>query len=205
MTPEFRDLVGDDLTPEEAARLEGVHRLLVEAGPPAELPPELAAAPRPGAERPTVSYLPKRRRGLSLALAATIGVLAFSLGTLWGREDADFDSARVVQMHGVGTARSALASVEIGDRDDGGNYPMLVKVRGLRPVTGRGSYYELLLTKDGKVVYTCGVFNVRAGSEDEPTEVQLSVPYNLDRKSWYDGWIVVRVDEGERGATVMTT
>lgn len=200
--PDFRDLLGDDVSADEAARLERVHALLVQAGPPPELPPELASAPLPGQE-PVVPFLPKRRRGFSIALAATIGLLAFSLGTLWGREDADFDSSRVVQMRGVGEERDALASIEIGDRDDGGNYPMLVKVRGLEPIGKRRSYYELLLTKDGKPVYSCGVFNVRGDAE--PTEVRVSVPYGLDNDSWYDGWIVVRVEDGQRGETLMTT
>lgn len=199
--PDFRDLVGADLAPDEAERLERVHRLLVQAGPPAELPPDLAVPPVPGVERAT-PFLPKRRRGLSLAMAATIGVLAFSLGTLWGREDADFDSARVVQMHGVGDARGALASIEIGDEAAGGNFPMLVKVRGLKPLTERGSYYELVLTMKGKRVYSCGVFNVREG---EPTKVQLSVPYKLERRGWYDGWKVVLVRRDAPDPTVMTT
>ena len=38
--PSFDELAGgDDLSPEEAARLERVHNLLIEAGPPPELPP----------------------------------------------------------------------------------------------------------------------------------------------------------------------
>ena len=47
--PNFDELAGgDDLSPEEAARLERVHDLLVAAGPPAELPPHLLE-PQPGA------------------------------------------------------------------------------------------------------------------------------------------------------------
>lgn len=198
--PDFRELVGDDIAPDEAARLQRVHALLVQAGPPPELPPELSDAPRPGQEQ-VVPFLPKRRRGFSLALAATIGLLAFSLGTLWGREDADFDSSRVVQMRGVGEERDALASIEIGDAS-GGNYPMLVKVRGLDPIRKRGSYYELLITRGGEVVGSCGVFNVDSA---QPTEFQVSVPYRLDSGSWYDGWIVVRTENGRRGETVLTT
>ena len=200
--PDFRDLIGDGVPPEEADRLERVHRLLVQAGPPPELPPELAEVPRPGAER-DVPFLPKRRRGFSIALAATIGVLAFSLGTLWGREDADFDAARTVQMRGVGEERDALASIEIADRDDAGNYPMRVKVRGLEPISKRGTYYELLVTRDGEAIASCGVFRVR---ETEPTELHLTVPYNLEPDSkWYDGWIVVRTERGRPPETVMTT
>src|SRR5437588_621917 len=64
--PEFRELVGDDLTPEERARLERVHELLVAAGPPPELPPALAEPP--GESEPSPMVLPRRRAGAILAL-----------------------------------------------------------------------------------------------------------------------------------------
>ena len=44
-TPEFRDLVGEGLPPGERERLERVHKMLIEAGPPPELPPELQEVP----------------------------------------------------------------------------------------------------------------------------------------------------------------
>ena len=41
--PDFHELLnGEDLSPEERARLERVHELLLEAGPPPELTPALA-------------------------------------------------------------------------------------------------------------------------------------------------------------------
>ena len=48
--PDFRDLIDDDISAEERARLERVHELLVEAGPPPELPPSLAETPDRGGE-----------------------------------------------------------------------------------------------------------------------------------------------------------
>jgi hypothetical protein len=45
-TPDFEELVGADLSPEEQARLRRAHDLLIAAGPPPELPPALA---EPGA------------------------------------------------------------------------------------------------------------------------------------------------------------
>ena len=43
---DFDDVVGgDDLSPDEEARLRRVHDLLMEAGPPPDLPPELERAP----------------------------------------------------------------------------------------------------------------------------------------------------------------
>ena len=59
----FDELVGgDDLTPEEEVRLRRVHDLLVQAGPPADLPPalETPTAP-PEAEIVQFPLLPRRR------------------------------------------------------------------------------------------------------------------------------------------------
>ena len=44
-TPNFRDLVGEGLPPAEQERLERVHEMLIAAGPPPELPPELEEVP----------------------------------------------------------------------------------------------------------------------------------------------------------------
>jgi hypothetical protein len=43
--PKFKDLVGEGLPPTEHERLERVHEMLIEAGPPPELPPELEEVP----------------------------------------------------------------------------------------------------------------------------------------------------------------
>ena len=66
--PDFRDLVGEDLTPEERDRLEHVHELLIAAGPPPELPPALAepSTELDGADRasaPPHWRRPRPRRG----------------------------------------------------------------------------------------------------------------------------------------------
>ena len=43
--PKFQDLVGEGLPPAEHERLERVHEMLIAAGPPPELPPELEEVP----------------------------------------------------------------------------------------------------------------------------------------------------------------
>ena len=54
--PDFRELVGgDDLSTDEAARLQRVHDLLIEAGPPPELPPHLLEEPDPEGGAATTS------------------------------------------------------------------------------------------------------------------------------------------------------
>jgi hypothetical protein len=185
--PEFRDLVGDELPAEERARLERVHELLVEAGPPPELPPSLAEVPRRGAQSP--SWLPRRRLGAALSLAAAIALLAFLGGYVAGFRHNDFEKTREVAMHGTSGAPTARASIKLGKQDDAGNWPMVVTVQGLPRLPERG-YYELFVTRNGKFL-RCGSFNVEAGT----TNVEFTVPYTFEPN---DGWIVTRWRRGER-------
>jgi hypothetical protein len=85
-------------------------------------------------------------------------------------------------MHAT-NASGASALIKLGYPDELGNWPMLLVVRGLRPLPD-GGYYELLLTKDGKPVATCGSFKVR---ESGATTVRLGASYRL---SEFDGWVV---------------
>jgi hypothetical protein len=194
--PEFRDLLGDDLPADERARLERVHDLLVEAGPPPELPPSLAQAPDRVEEPPT--WLPRRRAGAALSLAAAIAVIAFLGGYVAGFRHNSFDSTREVAMHGTSAAPRARAVIKLGDRDEAGNWPMVVTVQGLPRLPERG-YYELFVKRDGFFL-RCGNFRVKAGT----TSVDFTVPYTFERN---DGWIVTRWHRGEEkpGPVLLTT
>ena len=59
---------------------------------------------------------------------------------------------------------------------------MLMRVRGLKPLP-KGGYYELFLTRNGKLGPACGTFRVHDGT----TEVPLNAPYRLKR---FNGWVV---------------
>jgi hypothetical protein len=194
--PDFNDLVGNDLSPEERARLERVHELLVSAGPPPELTPALADPSNAEPEAPVI--LPRRRAGAILALAATIALLAFLGGFLAGQRGQGFSTVESVSMHGTGPGRSASATIEIGKLDNSGNWPLRVVVRNLKPLP-RNAYYEMYLTRHGKPVATCGTFVV---SRDTST-VRLNAPYDLRR---FDGWIVTReVPKSGTHPVVLTT
>jgi hypothetical protein len=185
--PNFRDLLGDDLPAEERARLERVHDLLVEAGPPPELPPSLAGTPERTEQAPT--WLPRRRVGAALSLAAAIALFAFLGGYVLGFSHNDFESTRDVSMNGTSNAPGARGLIKLGEQDEAGNWPMVVTVKGLRHLPGRG-YYELFLVHDGRSL-KCGIFNVKPGT----TTLKFSVPYTFERG---DVWIVTQWRRGEK-------
>ena len=158
--PDFDDLVGRELPDEERARLLRAHQLLIEAGPPPELSPELDSASWLE-ESQTPLLRPKRRRPLLLAAAlATAIVIGFVLGQSTSPSSSTSSTVRVVNLAGTKFDRDARASLELGKADASGNWPMLLHARGLQQLP-EGGYYDLYLTKGGKPVVLCGTFNVK--------------------------------------------
>jgi hypothetical protein len=195
MSPDFRELVGEGLPEEERARLERVHDLLVAAGPPPELSPAIA---EPSGPPETVVMLPRRRAGALLAIAAAIGVVAFLGGYVAGHVgNGKFSTLRSVPMHGTAAAQAASATIDVGDLDASGNWPLRVELRNM-PALPAGGYYEMYLTRHGKPVATCGTF---AASGSDST-VRLNAPYELKR---YDGWVVTRHLPGAGTDSVVLT
>jgi hypothetical protein len=180
MTPEFDELVGNDLGAEERERLERIHDLLVAAGPP----PDFASAR-------VVELRPRRRRGALLAIAAALAVAAFALGAAIDQRDADF----VVTMDGVGTFAGASVSLTVFELDSAGNWPMEVEARGLAPATS-GRPYEVWLTRNGKLAALCGSFLT---DDEGRAVVPMNAPYRFND---FDGWVVV--EEGSEEPLLTT-
>jgi hypothetical protein len=150
----------------ERTRLERVHDLLLEAGPPAALPS--------GLERPpgqVLAFPIWRRRGIVLAAAAAAAVAAafFGGGYLLG-ESGGTSMKQVVVLQG---AQNSFASLRVGPTDEVGNTPMELSVTGL-PARERG-YYELFVWRRGKPGFPCTGFRM-LGNE---TTVRFTVPYEL--------------------------
>ena len=189
---EFDEIVGPDVASEERARLRHAHDLLLEAGPMPELPRSLEEPLKP----PTadiIPFFPKRRYAAAIIAAAALIAVAFGGGYLTGHRGsngAGFAAQRNVRMHATAKAQDALASLQIGERDENGNSPMLVKLSGLRKLA-TGSYYELWLTKHGKPAAPCGGFRASGDS----TTVKLTIPYALKK---FDGWVVTVQNPGDR-------
>ena len=177
----FDDLFDGIDDPREEQRLRRVHELLLSVDPPPELSPAIQEAPLPEPVRLT----PRRRRGALALVAAAVAATAFGAGWLGGARSDDVAAEREIVMSGVGETRGSFATIELLPQDASGNWPMRVLVRGLEPSKDRTDYYELWLTKDGKLADSCGRFTVHPGL----TTVTLSVPYGLRQ---YDGWVVTR-------------
>jgi hypothetical protein len=203
MTRDFDDLIGrEGLDPADEERLRRVHDLLVQAGPPPDLPPSLETydadeLPADDGEIVQFPLLPRRRLAAAVVLAAAIACAAFGAGYLIGhRNDTTFDARRVYTMHG---ASGAIASIQAGERDDVGNWQMHFNVSGL-PQQEEGGYYNLYLVKNGKPVVICGSFRVNG----KTTKLVFTVPYKAKN---FEGWVVTKQapDKHEPGPVVLRT
>jgi hypothetical protein len=183
--PDFDALVGGDVDAAERERLRHVHVLLVEAGPPPELPDRA----------PVLPLARRRRRGALLAVAAALAVAAFALGVAVGDGSRGRNADFVVDMSGTASAPDASASVVVYELDAGGNWPMELEVEGLAPAA-EGRVYELWLTKAGKPVSVCGSFLTE---DDGSASVPMNAPWPLDD---FDGWIVI--EDGSREPLLST-
>ena len=126
--PDFEEIVGADVEAAERARLARVHSLLVQAGPPPELSPELESGPTLGM---TLARRPARvrRRVMLLAAAVAIVALAFLGGYIAGNGGGTA-SAEVLKLTGTPAAPRAFASLQVEPVDAGGNWPMRLSIDG---------------------------------------------------------------------------
>jgi Anti-sigma-K factor rskA len=178
--PDLRELVGEDMPPEELARLHEVDSLLRRVpAPPHDVPAALtqAVASVPVSSRPERRL---RRLSLGLAFAAAVGAAAFAIGQWNGSK---FDVDYTVDMAPTASVPGAEAAVKVGFRDEeSGNVELLVDVSGL-PRLPEDEDYALWLEKDGEWAGTCGYFDVGEGT----TTVRLTVSYDFRD---FDAWVI---------------
>jgi hypothetical protein len=201
VTADFDQLV--DLTgvsPEDQARLQRVHDLLVAAGPPAELPSGLAAAPDDATDAKVIAFPRRRRTAAAIMIAAAVAVACFSGGYVLANQahHSGIDAIRVVGLSGE---QNSLASLRVGAADANGNWPVQLTVKGLPPLHGTDSHYLLMLTHGGKPTWVCGMFKV---GDNGATTVSFSVPYRITGQT---KWAVTEMTKGTQfpGHVVMTT
>jgi hypothetical protein len=187
--PEFEDIVDvDDVEREELRR---VHDMLVAAGPPPELTPELAAGPT---LRMTIGQRRERRfmqrRVALLAAAFVVLALTFLVGYISGNTS-NTAHGRLLRLAGTAAAPTAQASLRVDSIDEQGNYPMELAAVGLPKLDAKG-YYEVFLVRNGKIVGPCGSFVV--SKSKTPVSVNLTAPYAVRGG---DGWIVTKQHWGD--------
>ena len=197
--PDFRELVGDDLPPEEDARLRRVHELLVAPGRPPELPPALAEPPGASAAASSSSSCTGAGSEPRSLLAAALAAVFFGGGYWVGSAKHAFE-ARDDDHDARARRRRAFASIQMAPPDEAFNWPLQRPCPRPRDLP-KGGYYELLLTKDGKHGPELRhVPHVHDGATE--IDAQRAVPA---RRSW-NGWVVVAHCPGERtDPPVLTT
>jgi hypothetical protein len=189
--PDFDELVGSDVPFAERERLRRAHDLLLQAGPPPELSPELETVQWPEEALAPLGLTRRagRRKRSPLLIAAalvTVAAVAFLLGQATSSDSTSIEVRQVVKMQGTPLDRDALATLELGNRDQQGNWPMILHVTGLQPLP-EGGYYDLYLTHNRKPVALCGSFSVKRGE----VTVRFTAAYDLSHFD-RDGWVVTR-------------
>jgi hypothetical protein len=203
VNPDFDHLVDlKGLSPEDEARLRRVHSMLIEAGPPQELPATIGRAPaNPGGKVVPLSSR-RRRPVVALLVAAAVAAACFGGGYLLANQahssKGSIHVVRVVPMQGVQNSEAAL---RVGSADGNGNWPIQLTVNGLKPLQDDSRYYLMVLQGNGKRPIFCGSFEV---SGKGATTVTFNVAYKItdDTK-----WIVTKMAPGMKypGHVVMTT
>jgi hypothetical protein len=196
--PNFDELIDAELTGEERQRLQHVHDLLLQAGPPPELTPELRDAPTFGVVPLKLKRRVVKRRALVL-LAAALSVLAiFAAGYAVAKQRNGGQTAvESVALKGTSVEPHAKATLDVWRPHDG-NWPMTLNVSGLSELPPR-TYYEVYVVRDGHILGSCGTFRV-AGPQ--AVTLTLNAPYPLEQG---DSWIVTRQGAGgaEPGRSVL--
>jgi hypothetical protein len=209
MTAEFDQLV--DLTgvsPEDRARMQKVHELLVAAGPPTDLPAGLDRTPPEVVESggssggATVIAFPRRRRAAAAILvAAAVAALCFGGGYVLANQARSSNTIDVVRTVPLQGEANSFASLKVGAADSDGNWPVQLTVKGLPPLSGASAHYILMVSQGGKPTWVCGMFKVGSSGT---TTVTFSVPYRINGST---KWAVTKMTPGTQfpGHVVMTT
>jgi hypothetical protein len=197
--PNFDELIGTEATGDERERLRYAHELLVQAGPPPELPPSLQKVPSFGVFSLHQRRVVKRRALVLLAAALSIAVVFFA-GYVVRGSGSSSSSAPLLQIALKGTTAlpNAQATLAVGHSRDG-NWPMTLSVVGL-PKLSHHRYYEVYLVRDGRPWGLCGTF--RGAGSSKALTVTLNAPYSLHKG---DSWVVTEptIGGGDPGKTVL--
>ena len=203
---DLSDRVGGDLSDAELQGLREADELLRNAEPLPEVPERLASSVRaiPLTEE-QVGGRPNRRGRLSqrrpavLAAAAVLAGVAFAIGWVArGGGDARVTPTDIVTLeatrHG---SNDAAMVIDVNRLDEGGNWVLLADIEGLPP-TGPDQHYELWLTRNNRVVASCGRFLVDENGQAK--DIWFNAPYKFAE---FDDWVVTREGPGKQRSRVL--
>ena len=196
MSPiDFDELVGGEPTGPERARLRRTHELLLAAGPPPELSPELESGPTLAM---TLARPPRRlRRRAAVVLTVVVGIATVFLGGYIVGDNSGSSAPAGTQtlvLRGTDLAPGAVASLRVEPEGIAGNRQLVLSESGL-PALPAGSLYALYIVRSGKPWKPCGLLTV--DSPNKSVTVSLTAPYRLRPG---DGWVVTRQAPGATGA-----
>jgi hypothetical protein len=195
---DFNELIDAGVPAEERKRLLAVHDLLLEAGPPPELPTALHDVPQPGKVSVLRQQTAPRKMALIAAAVIVLGV-AFTIGYATGmRTTTTAKPVKTVEMNGTSAAPRAEAVLDV-QRQVSGNLPMTLEVTGLPRVTS-SEYYVVWLVRHGQKFAPCGTFVVSKPSSRALT-IHLTAPYALEKG---DTWIITLQTYGQHSLSPTT-
>lgn len=189
----FDELIGEEPDGAERARLRNVHDLLLEAGPPPELTPEVASGPTLAMTLGRPRAHSSRRRAYALtAVAAALVALVVGLAVTGNSHHTTYPA---FTLHGTTLAPNASGSLYFLKAQS--PRPQLkLEVKGLPAVA---KPYVVYLVRNGRPVAPCGSFTV-SNPHRELTTV-ITSPYRLQGS---DQWIVTASGPGTGiGPTVL--
>lgn len=191
----FDELIGAEPAGAERERLRSVHDLLLAAGPPPEISPELAAGPTLAMTLGRVRRM-SHGRGRRYFLVAAAALVALVIGIGVGIPGHGDQYAQALR--GTSFAPGATGSVEILSAKGAAKPQLKLDVAGL-PATNTA--YVVYLVRNGHPLAQCGSFTVSNGERELTKDLVSPVP--LERS---DTWIVTVPRHGDSpGTTVMKT
>ena len=203
---DLSDLVGDDLSEAELDALREADELLRAAEPLPELPEALATAvsaipqTHEQEERRTSRTGSLRgRRPAVLAAAAALAGIAFAVGWLVrGGGEGTAAPADIVTLEATRWASNEASMViDVFPIDEGGNWVLVADIEGLDPA-GADQHYELWLTRNNRVVASCGRFLV--DEVGQAHDLWFNAPYQFAE---FDDWVVTLEGPGQDRSRVL--
>jgi hypothetical protein len=179
MSRELHDLVDlEGLSPEQCSRLERVHALLREVGPPVDLPATLREPPAEREQGAVVIPLRRRRPLGVLLVAASIAAVCFGCGYVIANEahPSTVPAVAVIALQGSGL-HDSFAALRVGAADVDGNLPVQLTVRGLPRLTNPRMRYALVFWDRQRPKSVIGMFTVGPRGA---TTVTFSVPFAIE-------------------------